>query len=57
METLSLNCSITFYEDLRLVGIGDATLGKNKPLEITSDPIGVVVTVGAIILDRPGEKW
>ena len=56
METLSLNCPMTLYEDLCLLGLVDTRLDNSEPLEITSDPIVVAVLVGVIILDMLGEK-
>ena len=32
-------------------------MGNNKPWEINSTPIIIVVVVNAVILDRLGEKW
>ena len=51
---LSLNCPMTLYEELRLMGIGDTRLGKNEPCEITSSPITVVVIVNSVIPDSLG---
>ena len=52
MGTLSIDCTMTFYEGLRLVGVGDTRLGKNESLEITSAASVVTVVVDAFILDR-----
>ena len=57
MVILSLNCPMTFYEDLRLVGLRDTRMGKNKPWEITAAPIIVVVVVNSVIPDSQEEKW
>ena len=48
---------MTFYEDLRLVGLRDTRMGKNKPWEITAAPIIVVVVVNYVIPDSQEEKW
>ena len=56
MGNLSLNCPMTFYEDLRLVGIGDTRLGKKKTWEINASPIVVAVVVDVVIPDRLGQK-
>ena len=57
MGTLSIDCTMTFYEGLRLVGVGDTRLGKNEPWKITAAPILVAVIVDAVILDSIGDNW
>ena len=39
------------------MGLGDTKMGKNKPWEITADPIIVVVVDNAVIMNRMVEKW